>query len=62
MSADAYIRISCPNCESLFAVDYLVEEVNGNAEYCPFCGDALPTEEDEENEIEDDDPSEEESW
>lgn len=63
MSADAYIRISCPNCESSFAVDFLIEEVNGHAEYCPFCGDALPKEEDEEEELEEDeDEDEEESW
>ena len=63
MSADYYIRISCPNCESSFAVDYILEEVNGRAEYCPFCGDALPNQDDEKEDIEDDlEEDEEESW
>lgn len=55
MTVDAYIRISCPNCESLFAVDYLLEEVNGKADYCPFCGDELPGDEEQEEELEEDD-------
>jgi uncharacterized Zn finger protein (UPF0148 family) len=63
MTADAYLRVSCPNCESQFAVDYLLEEVNGNVEYCPFCGDEMPNEEEQEDLLEEDEEeTEDASW
>lgn len=61
MTADAYIRFSCPNCESSYAVDYLLEEAHGTAEYCPFCGDEIPGEEQEELE-EDEEEETDSSW
>jgi predicted Zn finger-like uncharacterized protein len=52
-----YINISCPNCESQYAVDYMSSNTDGTPEYCPFCGDEIP--ENSDNGQEDD---EEEQW
>ena len=60
MTADAYIRFSCPNCESSYAVDYLIQEAHGTAEYCPFCGEEIPVEEQEE--LEEDEEETDSSW
>lgn len=42
MSTDKYMRVSCPNCESQYAIDFLLSSVNGTPEYCPFCGEEIP--------------------
>jgi hypothetical protein len=58
MSDDIYNEMSCPNCESQYAVEFFVSNVSGSPEYCPFCGDEIPEENqdddyDEEEEISD---------
>lgn len=53
---DEYVKISCPNCESQYAVDYMESNVDGSPDYCPFCSEEIPEEEDnydEEDEDED---------
>lgn len=50
-SDDEYVKISCPNCESQYAVDYMTSNVDGNPDYCPFCSEEIP-EEDEDYEDE----------
>ena len=52
---DAYISISCPNCESQYSIEFIEEKVDGSPEYCPFCGDGIPEETPEELEEEDED-------
>ena len=42
MSVDKYMRASCPNCESQYAIDFVIENVNGDPEYCPFCAEEIP--------------------
>lgn len=60
MTDDPYVQISCPNCESQYAVEFMLGNVDGDPDYCPFCGDEIPEQdddyEDEEEEIE------EEAW
>lgn len=53
MSVDVYVKMSCPNCESQFAVDYSLEDINGKLDYCPFCGDEIPEEFEEDEEEQD---------
>ena len=60
MSLETYYHASCPNCESQFALDYLIENVSGEPEYCPFCGDEIPEESVENDDYEDEDS--EDSW
>lgn len=55
---DPYVEISCPNCESQYAVEFIESNVEGDPDYCPFCGDEIPEQEDEDYEEE----LEEESW
>lgn len=42
MSVYSYIRMTCPNCESEYAVDYQTENTEGEPDYCPFCGEEMP--------------------
>jgi hypothetical protein len=49
MSDDIYNEISCPNCESQYAVDFIMSNVNGDPEYCPFCGEEIPEENTDDN-------------
>jgi hypothetical protein len=62
MSSDAYIRVSCPNCESEYAVDFMVDSVDGEPDYCPFCGEEIPSEEEDNLYEEDEEDEEEERW
>lgn len=55
MSTDAYIRMSCPNCESSYAVDFMVDSVDGTPEHCPFCGEQFSDYEDKNEETEEED-------
>lgn len=48
MSVDFYMRISCPNCESQYAVDFMKANVEGSPDYCPFCGEEIPEDDMEE--------------
>ena len=45
--SDEYVKITCPNCESEYAVDYMVDNTQGEPEYCPFCGEEIPNDEEE---------------
>ena len=61
MSEDAYVKITCPNRESEYAVDFMISNVDGEPDHCPFCGEEIP--DDEENGLyEEDEDSDEESW
>ena len=54
MSDNIYNQLSCPNCESQYAVEFVTADVNSEeASYCPFCGEGIP------EEIEDEFPTEE---
>ena len=45
MSEDAYLKVSCPNCESQYAVDYVLANVSEEEPcYCPFCSELIPSE------------------
>jgi hypothetical protein len=55
--SDVYSEMSCPNCESQYAVEYMEEHTNGTADYCPFCGEEIP--EEEEDDFDDDEEEEE---
>ena len=57
--SDPYVQISCPNCESQYAVEFMLNNVDGDPDYCPFCGDEIPEEDDYDDEEEE---YEEESW
>ena len=61
--SDPYVEMSCPNCESQYAVEFLEENVSGEPDYCPFCGDEIP-EEDLDDDYDDDEEDEDEdgSW
>ena len=48
MTLDSYIQISCPNCESQFAVEFLDGNVTGQPDFCPFCGEEIPEEDNDE--------------
>ncbi|CAB4124267.1 hypothetical protein UFOVP49_105 [uncultured Caudovirales phage] len=61
MSTDAYTRISCPNCESQYAVDYMLDNVDGTPDHCPFCGDEIP-DDTYEDKSEEEGESEEGQW
>lgn len=61
MAIDAYIKMSCPNCESEYAVDFLLANVEGEPNYCPFCGEEIP-ESDEDYEDEREEKDEESPW
>jgi hypothetical protein len=58
--SDTYVEISCPNCESQYAVEFLIGNVDGEADYCPFCGDEIPEQETDSDD--DEDEVEETSW
>lgn len=47
MSDDIYLKISCPNCESSYAIDFYPDNVEGEADYCPFCGEDIPEQKDD---------------
>jgi transcription elongation factor Elf1 len=59
---DLYTEMSCPNCESQYAVDYVEENVNGEVEYCPFCGEEIPEDVEEDFDKEEEKDSAEGSW
>ena len=44
MTSDSYLRMSCNNCESIFSIEYMDDNVTGTPEYCPFCGEEIPEE------------------
>jgi predicted RNA-binding Zn-ribbon protein involved in translation (DUF1610 family) len=56
-----YIEMSCPNCESQYALDFHLDNVSNEADYCPFCGEEIP-EEDLDDDLDDDEENEAESW
>ena len=66
MSDNIYNQLSCPNCESQYAVEFVTTDVNSEeASYCPFCGEGIPEEiEDDLIDSEDTEESEdlEDSW
>lgn len=55
---DEYIKMSCPNCESQYAVDYMTSNVDGSPDYCPFCSEEIPEEYDDKYESEEEDENE----
>ena len=59
---DVYTEMSCPNCESQYAVEFMEENINGNADYCPFCGEEIPEEDEDDFDDDGEDEDEEESW
>jgi NAD-dependent SIR2 family protein deacetylase len=58
---DVYTEMSCPNCESQYAVEFMEENINGKPDYCPFCGEEIPEESDFDDE-DDEEQTEDESW
>lgn len=53
-NSEQYIKMSCPNCESEYAVEFYFDTTDGEPLYCPFCGELIPeADEDEEDERED---------
>ena len=60
--SDQYVEISCPNCESQYAVEFLPGNVNGDPDHCPFCGDEIPEEDYEKESGDADEEVEETSW
>lgn len=61
MMSDEYIKISCPNCESEYALEFTETDIQGTPDYCPFCGDEIPDDE-EENSYEEEDDSDDYRW
>lgn len=53
MISDEYKKINCTNCESEYFLKYYLEKVTNEPQYCPFCGEEI--EEDYEEDEEDDD-------
>lgn len=62
MMSDPYVEMSCPNCESQYAVEFLIANVSGDPEYCPFCGDEIPEESDYDEDEEEDEEEDEDQW
>jgi uncharacterized Zn finger protein (UPF0148 family) len=60
MTDDPYVNVSCPNCESQYAVEFLIGNVDGDPDYCPFCGDEIPEQEDDD--YEEDEENEDSPW
>ena len=61
MNSDEYMKMSCPNCESQYAVDFMTGNVEGEPDFCPFCGEEIPEENLDES-YEEDEDSEEDQW
>jgi uncharacterized Zn finger protein (UPF0148 family) len=58
--SDPLVEISCPNCESQYGIEFSINNVSGDPDYCPFCGDEIPEEDNDYSE--DDEEEQEESW
>jgi len=53
MISEEYKKINCNNCESEYFLKYYFEKVTNEPQYCPFCGEEI------EEDYDDDDDEEE---